>query len=78
MTNFEEAKRTYQSMEIPEQLPNVVDQAFAKAAVRRHVAWYKPALSVAVEHQPHFCTCDGRGAGIGERGEGFDVPRIRN
>lgn len=47
MTNFEEAKRTYQSMEIPEQLPNVVDRAFAKAAVRRHVAWYKPALSVA-------------------------------
>ncbi len=47
MRNFEEAKRTYESMDIPEKLPNVVDQAFTRATARRRLAWYKPALSAA-------------------------------
>lgn len=47
MTSLEKAKRTYESMDIPEQLPDAVDQAFTRAAVHRKIAWYKPALSAA-------------------------------
>ena len=47
MTNFEKAKKVYESMEIPEQLPNVIDQAFVRASSRRRIAWYRPVLSAA-------------------------------
>lgn len=47
MNQLEKAKRTYESMDIPDQLPQVVDQALAKAVVRKHIAWYKPVLSTA-------------------------------
>ena len=47
MTDFEWAKRRYQSITIPEQLSGRVNQAFENTPIRKHIAWYKPALSVA-------------------------------
>lgn len=47
MRNLEEARKQYEAMEIPEQLDGVVNTAFTRAAARKHIAWYKPVLSVA-------------------------------
>lgn len=47
MRNLEEARKQYEAMEIPEQLDGVVNTAFARAVARKHIAWYKPVLSVA-------------------------------
>ncbi|WP_195985497.1 anti-sigma-V factor rsiV [Clostridium sp. D33t1_170424_F3] len=47
MRNLEEARKQYESMEIPEQLDSVVNAAFDRAAARKRIAWYKPVLSAA-------------------------------
>ena len=86
MRNFEEAKRTYESMDIPEKLPNVVDQAFTRATARRRLAWYKPALSAAaavcilfvalLNISPTFANAMAEVPVLGQCGEGVDVPPI--